>query len=622
MFSTLDATSLKVIKSQKPDENSKSSVSVRQFMVDKPDSKKKLRSKTGCLHCRFKLKKKCDEVHPTCTSCRKRGVECVWTIQQFNPKTTSFKSSITEPVREPTTASKTKELSNKLIIKDIGSNCDPSTEVQLIQKSEHSLSKVEDLKDLFSNRNSPNYTLDEPFSPFLKDILLNEEPLNSIEELDDNGEPIENYMNQVVYTPIYLQPSSNFQLFLDASGIELFDVYRYRVIPMISVCPDSSNYLLKTYVTLAATEEAILNSLAAWGAAKRDGADSESRNYYRNKAREIIEEKYINNPNLDKYGFYVLLAYYLIDSGLEVFLGDTNKWYVSFKLAEDLLRRYGSAKKFLHDFNYSNDAKFLIANFQYRDIMSSVSLRFGTTCKILTYQDAFSKQFSLLEYGIDPYQGCIQGLYLLMGEIFNGSVELKHSREDLNARLKQADESLPYDEEFIKDVNNRRVKHYINADSIYFELLSKIEKISPNEDQLYFLMNNSCELDYHLALFELYRNTCKLYLLIYIRQIQPISSEIQLILLDSFKLIDFVMESHLRTSLVMTLIACGVCCVTNLDRCEMRKKFNKLHSLCKVGNVKKALKIVEECWLRNTKGEYCHDWVTVCEGFGWKLSVC
>ncbi|KAK7676181.1 hypothetical protein QCA50_020855 [Cerrena zonata] len=95
---------------------------------------------------------------------------------------------------------------------------------------------------------------------------------------------------------------------------------------MISVCPDSSNYLLKTYVTLAATEEAILNSLAAWGAAKRDGADSESRNYYRNKAREIIEEKYINNPNLDKYGFYVLLAYYLIDSGLEVFLGDTNKW--------------------------------------------------------------------------------------------------------------------------------------------------------------------------------------------------------------------------------------------------------------------------------------------------------
>ena len=47
-------------------------------------------------------------------------------------------------------------------------------------------------------------------------------------------------------------------------------------------------------------------------------------------------------------------------------------------------------------------------------------------------------------------------------------------------------------------------------------------------------MNNKEELDLHLTLFELYRLTCQMYLLLYIKQTQPSSSEVQMLLLTSF----------------------------------------------------------------------------------------
>ena len=37
----------------------------------------KKRSSTGCLICR-RRKKKCDEVKPTCTACKRNFLECIW----------------------------------------------------------------------------------------------------------------------------------------------------------------------------------------------------------------------------------------------------------------------------------------------------------------------------------------------------------------------------------------------------------------------------------------------------------------------------------------------------------------------------------------------------------------
>ena len=60
-------------------------------------------------------------------------------------------------------------------------------------------------------------------------------------------------------------------------------------------------------------------------------------------------------------------------------------------MTDRLLRSYGGLAKFLKDFNYCNNVKWLIASFQFHDIMSSVTLSSGTSCSMKNYKETYSK---------------------------------------------------------------------------------------------------------------------------------------------------------------------------------------------------------------------------------------
>lgn len=650
MFSTLDASSLKELNSQAP--RLKSGVSIHNLIGS---TDKKTRSKTGCLNCRHKRKKKCDEIHPICGSCKARNLECVWGIQEYNPtsikdsshriekstnrKVKPFSLKATREVLKGSSEGKSSrdlptsvdeiiiKLSNKEDINPVQSSNElPNNLSQAVFELPSSEAVIElpnsesiiELETSTTSYRSP-FTQFDPssFSPFFKSppfLPSTPDPIDLNQDFDETSAWIN---PSILYTP-----SNTFNLHLDEKGLILLDIYKTKISKMISISGEASNYFLKTFFTLAATEESVLNLLAAWGGVLYDGPDSATVKHYKQKSQTLLAKRFENKSRLDKFDYFTLFAYYLIDIGSEIFSGDTSKWHESFLKANKLLIGYGSVTKFLEDFNYSNDAKFLISNYQFHDIMSSETLTAGTSCKIGTYLNIFDDDEDLSSYGLDPYQGCIQPLFLLLGEILNTSVECKQMRHKLNEKMDGLSKDILIDVPRWYGVNEERIKYFVDVDIKSRELLTKVENCSPNNIQVKILSKNMKDLENHLTLFELYRNTCKIYLLLYIKQTQPKSSEIQFLLLDSFKLLDVLMHSNLTTSLVMALLVCGMCCTTELDRLEIRNKFERVYSCCKVGNVTKALRIVEECWRQNPDGELCIDWVSICEDFGWKLSVC
>ena len=473
---------------------------------------KRQRSKTGCKNCRLR-KRKCDELHPTCTFCHTRDLICKYNeIKILNP--TSFK---------------------------------PSKRIKKVQKNP--LVSCSDLIPLTTDLHFP-----EPiFSPILNTNAL---------------------------SPLIL--------YLDDQGIDY--VRQFEQIASTLSLSQSTNYIKSTFLTLAFSNEAILNLLAAWGALHY--GDSDDVNKYLMLAKGSIK-----NPH-DRFDYFTTFACYLIQMAIYINTGDTQNWFQIFRKCETMIREYGGLIKFITDFQYSNDCKFLISNFQFYDVMSSESLERGTTCTMDKYLSLFKGRRILDEtYGVDPYQGCCQPIYLLLGEIMNTYVELKKDRHNIvNC------ESV-----------NVRVQYYKKVNEKVDHLIQSIDKCQPTPipdgDGL------------QLKLFELCCIIGRMYVLLYIKQTQPKSSEIQLLLLDAISIIDELISTHLASNLSMALLMCGITCGNKYDRQNINGKFKIVYDKFRQGNLKRIWEIVKESWERNPLGNVCIDWLDICHDFNWKISM-
>lgn len=536
--------------------------------VSKPQHRSKPRATNIILGARYrsktgclgcrKRKKKCDEVHPTCGSCMHRGESCEWAAVK-NYQPWSQKIVEVTPDRPKSPLAETS------VVKSPNFNLTPS-----------------DLLQIFS----PSEFLDFEM-------------------------------------PLLASPSSTFSLFLDEAGLRLLNFYENMVAKTLSVSPESSNYFLKTFFTAALTEESLMHLLAAWGGVFLEGHDSDSVKFHLDRARDLIQRSYLNQEHLDTHGTYVGICYYLILMGIDICSGDVCNWYYLFSQCTKLLNRSGGIVKFCRDNQYSNDAKWLISNFQFHDVLSSVTLKRGTSCGIDEYKTLFNERFDMNDYGVDPYQGCIQPIFLLLGSIMNASVELKDERELINKEMTEATKKgLNLDNADQRKLTLRRIRHCHDVETRYNELLAGIHYCTPNQSQISHISHDKSEVDLHLTLFELYRLTCQIYLLLYIKQTQPLSSEVQLHFMNSLSYIESLMNSKLVPSLPMLLLICGMCCCNEYDRTQVHSIFDKVLATYTVGNVGRVWQIVQEAWKRNPHGNLCIDWTDICDEFGWKLSVC
>ncbi|CUM65544.1 uncharacterized protein PRCAT00003190001 [Priceomyces carsonii] len=543
------------------------------------------RSRAGCVNCK-KRRRKCDERHPICGFCKDKGAECTWQIKEYIPLGLE---------QDPKFSKNTTRNSSGIVAKTT------------IDKSK--LPYISHLQTSPYIQDTGSQILED-----LGDLALSLNPFELVKNADEITTPA-SFDFDTLIPSLIKPPSSTFSIYLDDRGLGFLEYFEKRVAKMLCVSPASSNYFLKTFFAMSASDESILNALAAWGCVFSEGPESALVSQYLSRATSMINMTFIGLDKNDKYSYFVIFCYYLIAIGIHVSSGDTLEWYSLFNQCANLLRQYGGISKLLQDFQYSNDVKWLVSNFQFHDIMSSMTLSNGTSCSMKMYNDIFStnKLLDKPDYGVDPNQGCIQPIFLLLGEIMNTSANLKKLRQHIDSMLDSFEIRDP-------DLIRQRLLHFKNVESKYNELNRSIENCTPNEVQLSLLEPE--ESKHHLELFGLYQSVCKIYALLYIKQTQPKSSEVQSLVVTSLTLIESLLKTSVASSLKMALLICGMSCCKSYDRRTMSEILQRFCDVYHVGNIKRLWDVIAISWRKNPTGDLCMDWVDICDELGWKLSVC
>lgn len=421
----------------------------------------------------------------------------------------------------------------------------------------------------------------------------------------------------------YRQPSSAPSLYLDERGIVFFNYFKENVSSVISIGLENSNYLLKTFISMSMSDESILKAIASWGGLFLCGTFENSKaESYMSDAVSILKKKFKNNPNLNKCDVITLLCFNLISIGIYVCSGDVKKWIRCFHDCKLLLMKYGGIIKLCNDFEYNNDIRFLLSNFQYHDIMSSLSFLEGTKIPIKEYEVVFDDAdlFFPTNYGVDPLQGCNQSLYLVLGEIVNTKVFVNKYRNEIEEKMYlQLHEALTETVEEIALLRNAFLE-YVNSEAQKLE--AKINSCQPYYSQHFRIVENDLEQKLHQTSFQVYKNVCNLYLKMYVKGMPPKTYEIQQLLLQSLKMIDELIDSKMIVIVCLPLLTVAMAAYTEIDKKVIEGMFEKVLERCPVGNVRKARIIVEESWKRNFQGDFSVDWAEICEEFGWELCVC
>ena len=405
------------------------------------------------------------------------------------------------------------------------------------------------------------------------------------------------------------------------------EFFKIKVSTLITVGPQSSNYLLKTFIPLAVNSEPIQYALASWGGMFIDGKPN-IHNYqvYMVKASKLLLMDYDMSTVFSKKDFFVILGFFLIAMSIEICSGDVSRWETFLEQCKNLIIRQGGIIKILHDFHFSNDIKWMISNLQFHDILSS-----GTYLNGSILMDEYKTVFrtgKLLEtdnYGIDPYQGCNQPIYLLLGDIVSENVIIKQKRKQLQADLhKLHDDKSQNPSSFDTHCNSfsskLRITYYEYINSSVKNLREEVEKCQPHELQISLGLSQD-ELEAHLSLFNLIKYSCEL-LLLQIEMIPPSSYKLQAILMHALDHINSIIDTRMIPCLGFPLLMCGMVAYKKQDQEVMKRQIEKLMQTYFVGNMEKIYCIIKEAWKMNTDGNLCFDWAEIANEKGWLLFSC
>lgn len=589
MFYVLDLASNETIKSGKI--SLKGSQSQDQSNTNNKNNKINViygplkRSRNGCLQCR-KRKKKCNEEHPVCSSCKHRNVECTWrTETKFKILKHSHNSSIPKSVQK-----------NDFSIDQSESSASTSDSAE--QTPEPSTQERE-----------PNLEMDHEMMNLIQPIdgyVQNHQQLvrSPHFSFDDN---FTNFIDLPIPSPIGSHIFQPFK-YLDPQGLYFLDGFIANVGRKFSIGHESSNYILKTFYQLSEEHEAIAHALAAWGGIFLEGGFTESVNYYLNQAITKISNDYPDMNNLSKKDVYLLLNYYLISIGLQICGGDVYEWNQMFDKTIELVKKCGGLENIVKMFDCSNEIKWLLSDIQYHDVLSLQSFHKGTSLTMEEYNAVF-KEANILElgnYGLDPFQGCIQPIFLVLGEIISSSVELKQKQMQI-----ENDEDMGVRLDFYNEMNE-----------CYQHLETQIANCIPNMEQMKHIRDDRHEIEMHLTLFDVALITCQLCLNFLIKRMPANTLDMQILLLNSLKQLDFLIHTKMKSAISFIMFVCGITCCTDSDREKMLERFKIVSIEYKAANLTLIRDIVQKVWERNDHGRLCVDWLVICEENNWQVSFC
>lgn len=472
---------------------------------------------------------------------------------------------------------------------------------------------------IFDTNLSLERYLEEHFNEVVENISKSKMELcanNTIHSFSDEEWSNDLKISRSLYSGI------NFSL--DDQGIRFLEFFKNKVSALITVGPQSSNYLLKTLIPLASNSEPIQYALASWGGMFIDGKPN-IHNYqvYMVKASKLILMKYNMSTEFSKNDFFVVLCFFLIAMSIEICSGDTLRWKNFLEQCKHLVIKQGGIIKILHNFNFSNDIKWMISNLQFHDILSSDTYLNGSIL-MDEYKTVF-KTGKLLEtdnYGIDPYQGCNQPIYLLLGDIVNENIIIKQKKKQLEADLFKIQSQEPSSlNEHSNSFNAKlRIKYYEYVNTRVKGLREEVEKCQPHEIRVSLDLTQN-DLEAHLALFSLIKYACEL-LLLQIESIPPSSNRLQTILIHALDHIDRIIDTRMIPCLGFPLLMCAIVAYKEEDQVTMRRQIERLMQTYFVGNMEKIYCVINEAWKINKEGNLCIDWAEIAKGKGWLLFSC
>ncbi|ODV88117.1 hypothetical protein CANARDRAFT_193026 [[Candida] arabinofermentans NRRL YB-2248] len=422
--------------------------------------------------------------------------------------------------------------------------------------------------------------------------------------------------------------SSGFIVGLTEFEINYLDYYTNHVANTVSILPKESNYFLSFYIPLAAQDKSVLYALFAWTDLFLSGNKSEGlHNRYLNKSIELLETK-IESGCISSTDRLSSISVLTILCAAEICAGDVKDWYKYFRKLHKLIidQSCGDIPGFLQRFfGNSNEAKWLMSNFLYHDVLSSLSYENGTFFKMEEYCQVLDIEWKrdpqtggeiskIMDTGVvsDPLQGCVRPLYLLIGQITNSFVELERLAE--NIKMQEINDS-----DYTK-LTNQKFDYYSTINDTFSELDFQINNSSPHTPALYYL-NTDKELELHLTLFEAYRLSISIYLRNLIRKVPPASPEIQLLFIELVKCLDIVMGSNVQASLCFPLLLAGVSAVFSNDRNMIEQKLKTMCEEFPVKNFKRVLTIIKKTWQLNEEGRKCIYWFDITKELGWDLCL-
>lgn len=411
-------------------------------------------------------------------------------------------------------------------------------------------------------------------------------------------------------------PKSVYSLYLDDDGIRFVEHYEKIFTSVLSLGFDNSHYFINTFLKLANDNEIILYTIASLGGLllecinKDDGyqkiINRDSKLKYMKKANDILNFKYKDKFGSNKEDFFILISFYLLMLSYEICSGDTSKWYLYFLKCKELFDNFGGLAKVMQKFNYSNDIKWLISDFQFHDVVNSTGVKNGTLYSTELYNE-LSQCYS--GYGIDPFQSVAGPLYLILGKINNCYVELNNQYEIIN-NLEDS-----------KQKRKLRHEHFNLVELKAQQLTSELDNSAPHHEHIQLLLNDVNELENQMTFFELLNLTCKIHLNSTIRQLPPKSFEQQNLLIQCFDRMEILLDSKMLTALPIVFTVCGITSVTKDDRDFMRQCIKNSLLDYKLGNYKNIVELIYEAWDRNPNGDLTLNWHTLASEKGWHLSI-
>lgn len=426
---------------------------------------------------------------------------------------------------------------------------------------------------------------------------------------------------------------SAYSLYLDSDGLLFIEQYKLTFTSVLSLGVGNSHYFIETFLKLANSNEAILYLIASFGGhllqfANNDNdiqnendnnSNMSSDNYrtkaiqgsqmkYMQKSFKLISNKYRKDSDVKtKEDFFILFCYYLIMLSFEITRGDTKNWYDYLLKCKTLIENYGGLMKVMKDFQFSNDIKWAISDFQFHDVVSSKSVKHGTLYPIKTYEN-LTKFY--INFGIDPFQNISRPIYLIWGKINNYSSKLNQEYE----KIQLITES--------NELKNFKLIFYENIEKISSKIINELDDCSPNPENIKLLLDNSSnEFEFQMTFFELLNLTTKIHLNSSIKKLTPNNFEQQKLLIQCMERIDIIINTRMATALPIVFLICGVNCIEIEDRKIMIEYINKVFQCHRFGNYKRILDVIEEIWLRNINGDKLITWNMICEEKGWTLSI-